>query len=329
MNRRAALLALTMAISSMLGHSSHADDSAPLVVETKIPLGAVRGRIDHLAVDRSRQRLFIAELGNDSVGVVDLAAGKLLHRITGLSEPQGVGYEPATDTLYLANAGDGSVRLFTGDGFAPIGTIELGSDADNVRIDPRGYVVIGHGDGALAIIDAASKRKVADIPLAAHPESFQLGAERIFVNLADRHTIAVIDRGSQKQIATWLVANARANFPMALDEANHRLLVVFRRPPLLVMLDTRDGRVVARLPTCGDADDLFIDRKRQQIYVSCGEGTIDVFGLKDDAAAKRGPVATVSGARTSLFLPERDRLYLAVRASGSEPAAIWVMRPSP
>jgi hypothetical protein len=108
---------------------------------------------------------------------------------------------------------------------------------------------------------------------------------------------------------------------MALDEGRNRLLVVFRNPSLLAALDTDTGHVAAQVPTCGDSDDVFIDAKRRQIYVSCGEGAIDVFAA-DDGLAKRGHIPTVSGARTSLFVSDRDRLYLAVRASGREPAAI-------
>src|SRR5246127_5774798 len=115
--------------------SAQAADTASLQLEAKIPLEDVRGRIDHLAVDLKRQRLFVAELGNDSVGVVDLATHSLLRTMTGLSEPQGVGYEPSTDTLYVANARDGSVRLYEAEEYKAIGRVELGSDADNIRID--------------------------------------------------------------------------------------------------------------------------------------------------------------------------------------------------
>src|SRR5437879_451948 len=102
-----------------------AQTAAPLVLETKIALGEVSGRIDHLSIDPKRQRLFVAELGNNSLGVVDLAAGKVLRRISGLSEPQGVAYAPFADGVYVANAGDGSVRVLRGDDLASIGRIEL------------------------------------------------------------------------------------------------------------------------------------------------------------------------------------------------------------
>jgi DNA-binding beta-propeller fold protein YncE len=145
--------------------------SPPLILEAKIPLGQVRDRIDHLGIDIKRQRLLVAELGNNSLGVVDLAAGKVLRRIADLSEPQGVAYVPFADSVFVANAGDGSVRVLRGDDLTSIGRIELGDDADNVRVDTaRNRVLVGYGKGALAVIDPASLSKTADIRLKAHPE---------------------------------------------------------------------------------------------------------------------------------------------------------------
>src|ERR1700730_2661027 len=122
----------------------------PLQLETKIPLGDVAGRIDHMAVDIGRERLFVAELGNDSVGIVDLKNRRLAHRISGFKEPQGVGYVSPTDTLYVANAGDGSVLLFKGADKEASDRIELGDDADNIRVDSASNVVcVGYGSGGL------------------------------------------------------------------------------------------------------------------------------------------------------------------------------------
>src|SRR4051794_3517134 len=122
-----AILPVLLAIWSAAAAAETAARPAPLVLEGKIALGTVSGRIDHLAVDLRRRRLFVAELGNDSVGVVDLAAGRVLRTIDGFKEPQGTGYEPSTDTIYVANAGDGSVRLLRGEDFTPLDRIELGS----------------------------------------------------------------------------------------------------------------------------------------------------------------------------------------------------------
>jgi len=303
---------------------------APLVLEAKIPLGSVSGRIDHLAVDLKRQRLFVAELGNDSLGIVDLTAQKVLRTIIGLSEPQGVAYEPTTDTVYVANASDGSVRLLRGEDLATVGRIDLGDDADNVRIDGvRNRVVIGYGKGALAVIDPATRTKIADIRLKAHPEGFQIDGDQVFVNMPDARLIEVVDLGKSEVIRSWPTQSNRSNFPMAIDRDAHRLYVVFRSPARLLVMSTADGSSLDSLETCGDADDVFVDAKRHRVYVTCGAGVVDVFEERAGSYQRVGQVPTASGARTSLFVPEMDRLFVAVRTAGGEPAAIWVYRPAP
>jgi hypothetical protein len=116
---------------------------------------------------------------------------------------------------------------------------------------------------------------------------------------------------------------------MALDFDSHRVLVAFRKPARLAAFDEQDGKVVAQLETCGDADDVFVDPKRHRVYVSCGQGLVDVLEQRDRTYERIGRVPTARGARTSLLVPEMDRLYVATRASGNEPAAIWVFRPAP
>lgn len=328
-----AVLAGVVALANTAGPATaQSTDTGPLQLETKIPLGDVRGRIDHMAVDLTRQRLFVAELGNDFVGIVDLPKRKLISRIPGLKAPQGVGYEPTTDMLYVANAGDGSVRLFEGGDYKTTGRIELGSDADNIRVDAAAKrIFIGYGSGGLALIDPSTRSKVGDISLRAHPESFQIDpyTSQIFVNVPDARGIAVADRVSQKQIARWPTADRGANFPMALDHVRRQILVIFRAPAELGVFSITDGKPVATIETCGDSDDLFIDAKRARVYVSCGAGFLDVLEAKDATYRRIARIPTVSGARTSLFVPEMDRLLVAVRASSGEPAAIWIFRPMP
>jgi DNA-binding beta-propeller fold protein YncE len=290
----------------------------------------VSGRIDHLGIDVKRRRLLVAELGNNSLGVVDLAAGKVLSSIAGLSEPQGVAYVPFADSVFVANAGDGSVHVLRGENLTPIGRIELGDDADNVRVDTaRHRVLVGYGKGTLAVIDPVSLSKIADIRLKAHPEGFQIDdtGTQVFVNVPDAREISVVDvaTGSTGSLPTQ---GPGSNFPMAIDGDAHRFLVVFRSPPTLMALSSQDGHVVAQAETCGDADNVFVDRKRRRVYVSCGQGVVDVLELVEAGYRRLARVPTVSGARTSLFVPELDRLFVAVRAGSNEPAAIWVFRPA-
>ena len=331
--RRALVLA---ALSCLLPGPARAADPVPplLVLERTIPLPGVSGRIDHMAVDLGRGRLFVAELGNGSVEAIDLAAGKPIHRIISVREPQGVGFVPDADLLAVASAGDGSVRLFRGGDMQPAGKVELRDDADNIRLDPRTkHLVVGYGSGGLAVLDpaAASMLRMAKLP--AHPEGFQVDPEagRAYVNLPDARQVAVVDLATGSPVASWpLPAGGRGNFPMALDGTRTVLAIVTRSPARLIMLDTRTGGVTASLPTCGDADDVFFDAKRHRLYVSCGDGEVDVVQQDGAGYHPLARIPTQSGARTSLFVPELDRLFVAARAGllGSD-AGILVFRPTP
>jgi len=324
--------ALVAGVAIMWPIATLAQTSVPLELETKIALGKIDGRIDHLAVDLKRQRLSVAELGNDTIGVVNLATRKTISTHFGFKEPQGIAYEPTTDAFFVANGGDGSVRVLRADDLSLLQRIDLGQDADNVRIDvAHKRVLVGYGKGALALIDPSTRKKVADIRLQAHPESFQIeeGGSRAFVNVPDAGQIAVVDLEKSEQVGTLPTRGHRANFPMAIDDETRRVLVAFRSPARLLVLSSTDGSVVADVETGGDADDIFVDPKRHRVYVICGAGLVDVF---DDQAGKYqrvGHVGTAPGARTGLFVPELDRLFVAVRAAGKEPAAIWVFRPVP
>jgi YVTN family beta-propeller protein len=330
-SRRATLLLFAAAMLLLTSAPSKTQNAElpMLSLEAKIVLGDVKGRIDHMALDPARNRLFVAELENNSLGVVDLNERKVIHRITGLTEPQGVAYE--RDTLYVANGGDGSVRLYRGADYAETGRIALGDDADNIRIHPgTGQILVGYGAGAIATINPATRAKIADFPLPAHPESFQLdrNTNQMFVNVPRAKTIVVLDSVSGQRKATWPANEGAGNFPMALDEEAQHVIVAYRTPPRLAILSTGGERIASR-ELCGDADDVFVDPKRARIYVSCGEGFLDVFDARDANRGRLARVPTSPGARTSYYIAALDRLFLAVRATSAQPAAIWVYRPAP
>ena len=307
--------------------SMRAQSNAPLRLEGTISLPGVKGRIDHLAFDAGDQRLFVAALGNNTIEVIDIKSGKVVREIGGLAEPQGVIYEPEKKRLWVANGNDGKVRIFDGQTFQPVKSIDLGDDADNIRRDSTAQrIFVGYGNGGIAVFDLEGN-KVADVKLDAHPESFQLekNGSRLFVNLPNSRKVAVIDRTKSAVAASWTTDDAQANFPMALDEANGRLFIVCRIPAELLVLDSKSGAVVAKLSTVGDSDDVFYDQKRKRIYATGGEGAITVYQQHDaDHYSKMAQLETVKGARTGLFVPELGRLFLAVRQQGANPAAIWV-----
>jgi DNA-binding beta-propeller fold protein YncE len=297
-----------------------------------IPLNGVSGRVDHMTADVAGRRLFVAEVGNDTLDVVDLAAGRAAHRITGLKDPQGVGYVPGTDLIVVANGGDGTIRFFGGRDFEPMGKIDLGDDADNIRVDPvSGQVAVGFGNGGLALIDPQTRALAGKVKLNAHPEGFQFGPDgkTILANVPDHHEIAVIDRIGLRQMGSWKTPGVSSNFPMAIA-GEDAVAIVFRSPSRLVMFASANGTPLATQTTCSDADDVFFDAARHRIYVTCGEGAIDVEGWDGKTLTRLDRIATGSGARTSLFVPELDRLFVAQRAGllGGQ-AAILVFRPSP
>jgi hypothetical protein len=322
--------ALTLIAFLSFDYSAHGEAPVQLELERTIALPNVSGRIDHLAVDVPHQRLFVAELGNGSVDRIDLSSGET-RRIGGLKEPQGLAYLPDRDELVVASAGDGAVRFFDASSLMPLGSIALGDDADNLRVDPKtGQVVVGYGSGALAILDPAHRAVVRIIKLGAHPEGFQIdGAGRkAFVNLPDAHKIAVLDLDTGRVLANWRAAHL-ANFPMALGGDAGIIGVVYRVPARLTALEAASGTADLDLPTCDDSDDVFFDDKRNRIYVSCGSGAVDVFEQVGGKYVASAHIDTRPGARTSLFVPALDRLFVAARAgSGGRNAAVLVYRPA-
>ncbi|HXZ68297.1 MAG TPA: hypothetical protein VEH07_06900 [Alphaproteobacteria bacterium] len=309
-----------------LSCNARAEEPA-LLLETRIDIGPVHGRLDHLAIDLARKRLFVAEYSNDSVGVIDLNLRKLARTIGGMNEPQGVAYVAAADVLYVANGGDGTVRVLHGADLSPAGIIKLDSDADNIRVDEAaGLVFVAHGEGGIATIDARAQELVSDIKLRAHPEGFALDPDgrTIYANVPGAHEIAVLDRAKSLQVASWPIKE-RGNYPMALEPSTPpRIVVATRAPARLLTTGTSQlaGQTLDDRALCGDADDVFVDVPHARKYISCGDGFVQIVS----ASAPSLSVQTSIGARTSLFVPELDRLYVAVPRGYIGHAAIWVFR---
>jgi DNA-binding beta-propeller fold protein YncE len=307
-----------------------AQSPVPLKLNQTIPLPGVEGRIDHFAFDAAGERLFVCALGNNTVEVLDLRKGQRAHSITGLGAPQGIAYIPELDRIFVANDKGGICKIYDGKSFQAVEELNFEDDADNVRYDEATKkIYVGFGSGGIAVINAPDGKEVRSIKLSAHPEAFQLEKKgsRIFANVPDSRHVAVIDRDKGEVVARWKTDLAFGNFPMALDEVNHRLFVGCRLPSRLVVLDTESGKVVAKIDISGDSDDVFYDAKRRRIYAICGAGKIDIINQADantyEAFAK---VDTASGSRTGLFVPAQDTLFVAVPHRGSQQAEIRCYR---
>jgi DNA-binding beta-propeller fold protein YncE len=339
--RKLYILALLIAIAavacaSQKGETPQGSETSALAQVQSIELPDVAGRIDHMALDAEGSQLFVAALGNNTVEVVDLKAGNRTEEIKNLKEPQGVMYLPEGSKLLVTNGEGDTLDIYDGQSLKLLNQVELGDDPDNVRYDATaGYAYVGYGTGnssALGVVDVDKDTKVADIKLSGHPESFQLegNGKRIFVNVPTSGQVAVVDREKGSVVDTWLIENAKENFPMALDEANHRLFIGTRSPAKLLVLDTNTGKQVTSLDSSGDADDIFYDANNKRVYVSGGEGAVSVFEQEDpDTYKLKGQADTAKGARTSLFVPESGTLYVAVPHNGSPQAEVRALRAEP
>jgi DNA-binding beta-propeller fold protein YncE len=314
-------------------NSSPPSAAPPLVLTGAIPLPNAKGRIDHFGFDPTHNRLFVSALGNNTEEIISISAQTVIHTISGVPAPQGVAYSPETNKIFVGSD-EGRLYVYDGTTSALITSIDFGDDVDNLRYDAaEKRVYVGYGDektGAIGMVDAVTNKRIGgEFKLGAHPESFQLSASgpNIFVNVPELKQIAVLNR-STHSITRWPL-NFESNFPMALDEPDHRLLVATRTPPQLAIFDTNSGHLVAALETVQDADDLYYDSARKRVYVSGGEGYISVF-QQDDADHYKllAKVPSALGARTAGYFGRGrkgfDRFYLAVPARADRGAEVWI-----
>ncbi len=327
--KKSVLVCLFIGAGAML-KDTYSQDSASLRLVQTIAMPNVQGRIDHMALDIEHQRLYVAALGNNTLEVLDLGAAKVRQTITGLKEPQGVVYLPEIRELFVSTGGDGKCYVYSGDPLRQLAVVDIGKDADNIRYDAAARrLYVAYGSGALAAIDPSTLKRLGDIKLAGHPESFQLekAGPKIYVNVPDARQVIVVDRLKRQVLSTWPLEKLQANFPMALIEASQRILLATRKPAKLVVLDSVSGKIVAETDCAGDADDLFYDPAKKLVYVSCGEGVIDVFSeLNPDHYQEVVRIPTAPGARTSLWVPELGQLFLAAPAREGQQAAVRIYR---
>ncbi|WP_426670090.1 YncE family protein [Mucilaginibacter sp. McL0603] len=301
-----------------------------LTPEKEIALPNVKGRIDHIDINVKDQIAYVAALGNNTLEIVDLKAGKVTGTINGLDEPQGVAYIDKHKEIFVANGGTGECGFYDAITLKKTGSLKLDDDADDVRYDIEADLIyVGYGSGGIAIINGQNHKQVGDIKLPAHPESFQLDAKanRLWVNLPGSGMVGVIDPKQQKLIAKWSKLFPRSNFPMAYDEQQHRIIVGYRLPAKLVVYNSETGATIFSAPMVSDVDDLYWDKSSKEIFISGGGGAVNVFKqISDTAYQQTGNVKTRSGARTSLLVPELNLLLIAARADGDQKAALLVYK---
>jgi len=313
----------------------------PLHLKTSVPLPDIKGDFDHFAADLSGGRLFLAAEEHKSVEVFDLKTGKHIKSISGFDTPHAIVYSPEKDTLLVTDSGpedgnDGYIRVVSLKDSKIVDSIKVLAAADSAGFDPETHLMYADTGGleakmdhtVIAVIDTLSAKKVNEISVDSgrvEAITFEHDGTRMFANMRTKGQVGVFDKRSSKLLRTWQIPDATENVPMALDEKNHRLFVVTRKPAKLVVFNTETGEAVASLPTVGRADDMAFDPNSRRLYVSGGDGFIGVFAQSDpDHYNQIAHVPSGPKAKVSIYVPELKQLYVAASAEGTIPAKLLV-----
>jgi DNA-binding beta-propeller fold protein YncE len=313
-----------------------AKDNAPLKLVKVISLPDMKnGDFDHFALDLAGKRLFLTGEVNQSIEVFDLRTNKRIHSIKGVDTPHSMVYLPESDQLLVVDGGDGTLKCFDAKNYTVIESIKLELAADSAAYDPTKrllYVASGGEDAKMDhtminIVDVNTRKRVADITVdSTNIEAMALeqNGPRLYVNIRDRSLVGIVDREKRAVLSTWNLDGLEGNTPIALDEPNHRLFVVGRKPAKLLVLDSDSGKVVTSLPSAPLADDMVFDSASKRIYVAC-DGFVSVYHQQDaDHYEEIARVPTTFRAKTAILVPSMNRYYVAAPRHGQRAAEVRV-----
>jgi DNA-binding beta-propeller fold protein YncE len=322
--------------------SNRAQEHTPLKLVATIPLpGLQDGDFDHFAPDIDGHRLFLTGEENGKVLVLDSSTNKLIHTIESVKAPHAILYRKDLKKLFIVEGDASAVKVYDSDSYQAVGEIKVSIDADSIAYDPatqRLYVVNGGREAhtpysLISVIDTNTSKKLRDIKINSnHVEAIVLekSGPRMFLNITGQNAIGVMDRNESALKATWpLPTGDTQNVAMALDEANHRLFVVTRKPGKLIALDSDNGKIIADLPAVGFVDDMSYDAKQKRLYLA-GDQFVDVFEQKDpDHYSLLAKIPGSFRAKTGILVPELNRYYLAVPHHEKKDAEVRVYEVQP
>jgi len=310
-----------------------AQEKAPLKLITRTPMPGFTGDFDHFGLDLKGHRLFLAAEEHKTVEVFDLRTGARIHSIEGFAHPLMVAYLQDSNRLIVTDGDDNAVLLVDCKKYKIIRTIKLSPDVDHGVLNPVNkyyYVESGGGSNApthvLAIIDTKSFERVGDI--AGLPGSSNEGmvidhvGKRLYVNLTGTDEVGVVDLETRQLVAKWPLPDAHVAHAIVLDEPDHRIFVATRQPAQFIVFNTDTGKVVTSLPCVGVNSDMSFDVSRKRIYVT-GSETASVFEQRDaDHYEHIAEVPTAYRAKSSIFVPELKRLFVAASGKGKPDAKL-------
>lgn len=337
-------LAMLLTLCMVFVSNAQGQTNAPLKLVQTILLPNVEGYIDHMSVDVKGQRLFVPAEHQQSIEVVDLRAGKVIHTIKGFGgDPRKTVYLPESNQLWVDD-GDGTCKVFSGDSYklvksVPLSDFQKGSKLipDNGVYDPATqnfYVAVTLDMLANATADAGTKGFIGTVDTktgkymgaikvdGADPAGIAVepSKPRLFVIVGDTAQVQVVDREKRAVIASWPITGGPEPHTVDLDTAHHRLFIGSRvkpghlyQPGKMVVMDSDTGKVIQALDSVGGADEIVYDPPSQRIYLAGTTGFVDVFKQVDpDHYQLLGKVPTGALAKTALLVPELKRFYVAV-----------------
>jgi DNA-binding beta-propeller fold protein YncE len=311
-----------------------AQDKLPLKLIATTPMPGFTGDFDHFGLDIKGNRLFLASENQKTVEVFDLGTGARIRSITGFGQPLTMAYLAESNRLVVTDGGDtDAVELVDCKEYKIINTLKLGKGVDHGAYNPiNKYFYVENGGGSegkthvMTIIDTKSFKQVGEV--AGLPGSSNEGmvinhaGKKLYVNLTGTDEVGVIDLKTRQLIARWPLPDAHVAHAIALDERNHRLFTATRKPPEFIVFNTDTGKVVTSLPCVGVNSDMSLDVARQRIYVT-GSDTASVFEQRDaDHYEHIAEVPTAYRAKSSIFVPELKRLYVADSGKGKPDAKL-------
>jgi DNA-binding beta-propeller fold protein YncE len=307
----------------------HAQADPPLRLIKTIFLPGYVGDFEHFAADIKGNRLFLIAEDHKTVEVLDIRTGRRVHTITGFGQPHAIEYLAGPNSLIVTEGDEesGAVDLVNGSNYKILDKIKLPTDVDGGVYNPvnKNYYVESGGQGQdakthlLSIIDTQSFKRIGDITLPgtkSEAMAIDHAGAKLYVNLRSPDEIGVVDLATRQLIARWPIPEAKNENALVLDEPNHRLFSASHTPPKLFVFDIDTGKVIASLPCAENSDDMGYDPVRKRIYIT-GDGSASVI-VQQDADHYRSVAELPTGyrAKTSIFVPELNRLYIAVSSRG-------------
>jgi DNA-binding beta-propeller fold protein YncE len=316
--------------------SSEPDVSADQLARnlTTTRMVGVQNHFDHLTADLKNNRLFIVPEDHQTIEVYDLRTGKFVHSIKGIGVGHSVVYRSDINRIFVTDGSNGDLKIFNGTTYKLLKTVKLLADADATGYDPvthNLYIADGGLDAKLnhtflEIVNTDTGEKVGQIKIDSNRLEamfVERSGPRLFLNMTEKNSIAVIDREKQSVAAVWPLT-CKVNVAVAMDEKNHRLFVACRDGNMNV-LDSDTGKVLQSLPISTGVDDMVFDPASQRMYVAAGEGFVNVFKETDaDHYQAIGKIPTGPLGKTGLLVPQLGEYFVALPPHGTTCAEVLI-----